>query len=82
LGGEFAEVDEGAALAVVAVMGEGSAVEANAEGSGLDAAVVGGGVDVDEDGRAHVYMMPAVKRPAPGRCSGGGAGPEERQQLG
>lgn len=54
--GEFGEVDEGAAVAVVAVVGECAAAEALAEGSGPDAAVSGGGVYVGDHG-SHGTMM-------------------------
>lgn len=50
LGGEFVEVDEGAAVEVVAVVGELAAAEPLADGAGLHLGLYGGGVDVDQAG--------------------------------
>lgn len=53
---EFVQVDEGAAVVIVAVVGELASVEPHADGARLDAGCSVGGVGVDEYG-LHRAMM-------------------------
>lgn len=60
---DLAEVDEDAAVPVVAVVGEVASAEPLADGGGLDASGGLGGVGVEEDGVLHQPVLRRLVEP-------------------